>query len=61
MSFSGGTHSFQEVEPRCVFGKRQVLLPTPRMVKELKGLTQVKASRIMQEKEAMQFCKKMGY
>jgi hypothetical protein len=31
------------------------------MVKELKGLTQVKASRIMQEKEAMQFCKKMGY
>ena len=31
MSFSGGTHSFQEVEPRCVFGKRQVLLPTPRL------------------------------
>ena len=31
------------------------------MVEELKGLTQVKAGRIMQEKEAMQFCKKMGY
>ena len=31
------------------------------MVKELKGLTQVKAGRITQKKEAMQFCKKMGY
>ena len=28
------------------------------MVKELKGLTQVKAGRIMKEKEALQFCKK---
>ena len=28
------------------------------MVKEFKGLTQVKAGRIMKEKEALQFCKK---
>eukprot|EP00435_Cladocopium_sp_Y103_P033775 s2913_g8.t1 len=30
------------------------------MVKELKGLTQVKAGRVMKEKEALDFCKKNG-
>eukprot|EP00435_Cladocopium_sp_Y103_P001252 s5823_g1.t1 len=30
------------------------------MAKELKGLTQVKAGRVMKEKEALDFCKKHG-
>ena len=58
------------VDPRFDCGSQQELFRIPllknwtpkelslAMVKELKGLTHVKAGRIMKEKEALQFCKK---
>ena len=73
ISFSGGAHDSEEVElcgskvrlwkPTGAVSDTTLEELDPQgtflaMIKELKGLTQVKAGRIMKEKEALQFCKK---
>ena len=75
ISFSGVQHSFEEVvlcgervklwKPTGAVSDTTLEELDPQgtflaMVKELKGLTQVKAGRVMKEKEALDFCKKHG-
>ena len=73
ISFSGGAHDSEVVElcgskvrlwkPTGAVSDTTLEEQDPQgtflaMVKELKGLTHMKAGRIMKEKEALQFCKK---
>eukprot|EP00435_Cladocopium_sp_Y103_P007644 s5608_g2.t1 len=75
ISFSGDKHSSEEVvlcgervklwKPTGAVSDTTLEELEPQgtflaMVKELKGLTQVKAGRVMKEKEALDFCKKHG-